>query len=76
MLTTHKLTTLQLYTSIIEKIAEVLNTLPGVEGVRSHIPHLEREKIFGSTKKKLNVPINDGGDSHIPNKIIFSQPYI
>jgi len=59
-----------------KKIVEVLNTLPGSEGVRIRIPHLKGEEIFGSTKKKLDVPIGDGEDSHRPDKVNFSQPHV
>jgi len=59
-----------------KKIAEALNTLPGFESVGSRIPHLEGEEIFGSTKRKLDVPIGDGGDSHRPDKVKFSQPRV
>ena len=57
-----------------KKIAEALNTLPGAMGVGTRIPHLEGEETFGSTKRKLDVPIGDAGDSHRPDKINFSQP--
>ena len=40
------------------------------------IPHLEGEETFGSTKRKLDVPIGDAGDSHRPDKINFSQPRV
>ena len=59
-----------------KKIAEVLNTLPGAEGVETRIPHLEGEETFGRTKRKLDVPISDAGDLHRPNKINFSQPRV
>jgi hypothetical protein len=59
-----------------KKIAEALNTLPGAEGLGSRIPHLEGEEIFGSTKRKLDVPIGDAGDSHRPDKVNFSQPRV
>ena len=59
-----------------KKIVEALNTLPGAEGVGTRIPHLEGEETFGSTKRKLDVPIGDAGDSHRPDKINFSQPRV
>ena len=59
-----------------KKIAEALNTLLGAEGVGTRIPHLEGEETFGSTKRKLEVPIGDAGDSHRPDKINFSQPRV
>ena len=59
-----------------KKIVEALNALPGVEGVGTRIPHLEGEETFGSTKRKLDVPIGDVGDSHRLDKINFSQPRV
>ena len=59
-----------------KKIAEALNSLLGAEGVGSKIPHLEGKETFGSTKRKLDVPIGDVGDSHRPDKINFSQPRV
>ena len=59
-----------------KKIAEALNSLPGAEGVGTRIPHLEGEETFGSTKRKLDVPIGDAGDSHRPDKVNFSQPHV
>ena len=59
-----------------KKIAEALNTLPEAEGVGTRVPHLEGEETFGSTKRKLDVPIGDAGDSHRPDKINFSQPRV
>jgi len=59
-----------------KKMVEALNTLPGAEGVGSRIPHLEGEEIFGSTKRKLDVPIGDARDSHRLDKVNFSQPRV
>jgi hypothetical protein len=59
-----------------KKMAEVLNTLPGAIGIGTRVPHLEGEEIFGSTKRKLDVPIGDAGDSHRPDKVNFSQPRV
>jgi hypothetical protein len=55
-----------------KKIVEALSQLLGVEVATTHIPHLEDEEIFGSTKRKLDLPLGDDGNSHIPNKV--SQP--
>jgi len=35
-----------------------------VEDIRTCGPHLEGEEIFGSTKRKLDVPIGNARDSH------------
>ena len=59
-----------------KKIAEALNSLLEAHGMGSHVPHLEGEEIFGSTKRRLDVPIGDAGDSHRPDKVNFSQPRV
>ena len=56
-----------------KKIAKALNTLPEAHGVGTRVPHLEGEEIFGSTKKRLDVPIGDAGDSNRLDKVNFSQ---
>ena len=60
----------------LKKIAEVLNSLPEAQGMGSRVPHLEGEEIFGSTKRRLDVPIGDAEDSHRTNKVNFSQPRV
>jgi hypothetical protein len=59
-----------------KKIEEALSHLPGVEVATTRIPHLEGEEIFGSTKRKLDLPLGDDGDSHRPDKVNFSQPQV
>ena len=56
-----------------KKIAEALNSLSEAQSMGSHVPHLEGEEIFGSTKRRLDVPIGDAGDLHRPDKVNFSQ---
>jgi hypothetical protein len=57
-----------------KKIEEALSQLLEVEVVSTRIPHLEGEEIFGSTKRKLDLPPGDDGNSHKPDKVNFSQP--
>jgi hypothetical protein len=59
-----------------KKIEEVLSQLPGVEVATTRILHLEGEEIFGNTKRKLDLPPGDDGDSHRPDKVNFSQPRV
>jgi hypothetical protein len=59
-----------------KKIDEALNQLPGVEVATTQIPHLEGKEILGSTKRKLDLPPGDDGDSHRPDKVNFSQPRV
>jgi hypothetical protein len=57
-----------------KKIEEALSQLPGVEVATTWIPHLEGEEIFGRTKRKLDLPPGDDGDSHRLDKVNFLQP--
>jgi hypothetical protein len=59
-----------------KKIEKALSQLPRVEVATTQIPHLEGEEIFGSTKRKLDLPPGDDGDSHRPDKVNFSQPRV
>ena len=59
-----------------KKIMEALNSLPEAHSVGSRVPHLEGEEIFGSTKRRFDVPIGDVGDLHRPDKVNFSQPHV
>jgi hypothetical protein len=59
-----------------KKIEEALSQLLGVEVTTTRIPHLEGKEIFGSTKRKLDLPPGDDGDSHRPDKVNFSQPRV
>jgi hypothetical protein len=59
-----------------KKIAEALNVLPGAVDVATRVPHLEGEEVFGSSKRKLDLPIGSEGDSHRPDKVNFSQPRV
>jgi hypothetical protein len=55
-----------------KKIEEALSQLPEVEMVTTRIPHMEGEEIFGSTKRKLDLPPSDDGNSHRHDKVNFS----
>jgi hypothetical protein len=57
-----------------KKIEEALNQLPGVEVATTRIPHLEGEEIFGSMKRKLDLPLGNDGNCHRTDKVNFSQP--
>ena len=43
-------------------------------GVNTRVPHLERETIFGSTKRKLNLPLGGDGNSHRHDRVNFVVP--
>jgi hypothetical protein len=52
------------------------NQLPGVEVATTWILHLEGKEIFGSMKRKLDLPLGDDGDSHRLDKVNFLQPRV
>ena len=59
-----------------KKIAQALSEMPGAEDVCTRVPHLEGEELFGSVKRKLDLPIGSEGDSHRPDKVNFSHPRV
>ena len=50
--------------------------LPGAEVFCTRNPHLAGEEVFGSQKRKADVPLGYEGESHRPNKVNFSRPRI
>ena len=45
-------------------------------GVNTRILHLEGKTIFGSTKRKLDLPPGDDSDSHHHDCVNFTVPKI
>jgi hypothetical protein len=50
--------------------------LLGVELFYTCEPHLAGEEVFGSQKRKADVPLGFESESHRPNKVNFSCPRI
>jgi hypothetical protein len=50
--------------------------LPRAELFYTRGPHLAGEEVFGSQKRKVNVPLGFEGESHQPDKMNFSRPQI
>ena len=50
--------------------------LPGASDFCKREPHLEGEEVFGSLKRKLDLPPGCEEDSHRPDKINFSRPRV
>jgi hypothetical protein len=73
---------LQLRTAqrIVERTGDpkVLNVamakLPGAELFCTREPHLASEEVFGSQKRKADVPLGFEGESYRPDKVNFSDP--
>jgi hypothetical protein len=47
--------------------------LPGAELFCTREPHLVGEEVFGSQKRKADVPLGFEGESHRPDKVNFSR---
>ena len=50
--------------------------MPGAEEFCSREPYFEGEEVFGSMKRKLDLPPGSEHDSHRPNKVNFSRPRV
>jgi hypothetical protein len=50
--------------------------LPGAELFCTRAPHMAGEEVFGSQKRKADVPLGFEGESHQPDKVNFSRPRI
>jgi hypothetical protein len=57
-----------------KKIAQAVSEVSGAAGLNSRIPHLEGEYVFGSTKRKLDLPPGDESDSHRHDRVNFTVP--
>jgi hypothetical protein len=60
--------------------SKVLNTalpkLPEADQFCTRQPHLVGEEVFGSQKRKADVPLGFKGESHRSDKVNFSCPRI
>ena len=56
------------------RVVKLMEEVTTVAGVNTRIPHLEGDTIFGSTKRRLNLPPSDDSDSHRHNRVNFSVP--
>ena len=56
------------------KVAKLVDELSDDAGLNTRVPHLEGERVFGSAKRKLDLPPGDDGDSHRHNRVNFSVP--
>ena len=57
-----------------EVIAKVLSSFPGAEDLITKPRGLEGAEIFGSSKRKLDLPPGSHSDSHRQDKVNFSIP--
>jgi hypothetical protein len=52
----------------------VMAKLLGAELFCTREPHMAGEEVFGSQKRKADVPLGFEGESHRPDKVNFSRP--
>ena len=56
------------------KIARAMEELSADASLNPKVPHLKRERIFGSTKRKLDLPLGDKSDFHLHDWVNISVP--
>ena len=54
------------------RVAKVVEDVSCGAGLNTRVPHLEGEKVFGSAKRKLDLPPGDASDSHRHNRVNYS----
>ncbi len=55
-------------------LKEAMLDMPGADEFCTRDPHLEGEEVFGSAKRKLDLPHGAEGESHRPDTVNFSHP--
>jgi hypothetical protein len=50
--------------------------MPGAKEFCTREPHFEGEEVFGSQKRKANIPLGSEHKSHRPDRVNFSRPQI
>ena len=56
------------------RVARFVDEISNDARINTQVPHLEREKVFGSPKRKLDFPPRDDGNSHCHDCINFNVP--
>jgi hypothetical protein len=50
--------------------------MSGVEEFCTREPHFEGEEVFGSQKRKVDIPFGSEHESHRPDRVNFSYPRV
>ena len=53
---------------------KAMNVASDEVGLKAYLPHLEGENIFGSVKRKLDLPPREESDSHQHDRVNFTIP--
>ena len=57
-------------------LADAISNIRGIQDFVTREPHLEGEEVFGSQKRKADMPFGCEHDSYRPNKVNFSRPRV
>ena len=63
-------------TSNPKALADAISNIRRVQDFVTREPHLEGEEVFGSQKRKADMPLSCKQDSHRPDKVNFSRPRV
>ena len=57
-----------------KRVVKLLNEVAVEAGLNTRVPHLEGETIFGTAKRKLDLPPGDDSDSHRHDHVNYDVP--
>jgi hypothetical protein len=55
---------------------DAMATMHGAEEFCTWEPHFEGEEVFGSQKRKVNIPLGSEHESYRPDRVNFSRPRV
>ena len=56
------------------RVAKLVDEILDDTWLNTRLPHLEGERMFGSSKRKLDLPLGDDGDSYRHDRVNFNVP--
>ena len=57
-------------------LVDAISNIQGVQDFVIREPHLEGKEVFGSQKRKADMPLGCEHDLHRPDKVNFSRPRV
>ena len=59
-----------------KRVVKLLDKVAVEAGLNTRVPHLKGETIFGTTKRKLDLPPEDDSDSHRHDRVNYAVPKV
>ena len=59
-----------------KRVMKLLDEVAVEAGLNTRVPHLEGETIFGTAKRKLDLPPGDDSDSHRHDRVNYAVPKV